>query len=126
MMNNDFTESGLKVEGAWENDRNTNSKDLFKDIIREAFDVEDTIIGHHLLYVVEDKRPDGFTYQVVQEIPSADALIFDTGVAKKIWGNSWKEKVRRLAVEPCDTRDALLAEMYYNRTTCGPKGGTNA
>lgn len=111
----DFTLSGMKVEGSWENDRNTQNRDLFKAILREAFDIEDTIIGHHLLYVTEDKQPDGFVYQVVQEIPSADCLIFDTIVAKKIWGNGWKDKLRRLAVEPVESRDKLLAEMYHGR-----------
>jgi len=113
--NNDFTPSGLKVEGPYENDRNGKNKDLFKAIIREAYGVQDVICGHHFVYEVNDKRADGFTYQVVQEIPSADALIFDHDVAKKIWGSSWRQILSRLVLEPVETRDQLLGELYRAR-----------
>ncbi len=112
----DYTPTGLRQEGAFENDRNADARDLFKSIIREVFNVSDVIIAHHLVYVAEEKRADGFAYQVVEEIPSADALIFDHGVARKLWGNGWQDALVRLAMEPCDTRDALLAKMYYGRT----------
>lgn len=111
----DFTPTGLCIEGAYENDRNADSRDLFKAIICEAFDVTDVIIAHHLTYVAVDHR-DGFDYQVVEEIPSADALIFDHGVAKKIWGEDrYKDILTRLALEPVATRDDLLAKLYYGR-----------
>lgn len=112
----DFTPSGVKIEGAYENDRNAESNQLFKDIIREAFGVTDVIIGHHLVYEKVDKRADGFSYQVIEEIPSADALIFDHEVAKKLWGvERWASTLAKLAMEPCATRDKKLAELYYNR-----------
>lgn len=112
----DFTPTGLKIEGSWENDRNAESAQLFKDIIREAFGVTDVIIAHHLVYVREERRDDGFAYQIVEEIPSADALIFDHEVAKKIWGSIYLGILQELAYEPCATRDALLAKLYYHRT----------
>jgi uncharacterized membrane protein len=111
----DCTPTGLKLEGPYENDRNAENSNLYKAIIREAFGVTDVICGHHLVYEVEDKRADGFTYQIIEEIPSADALIFDHGVAKKLWGDNWQAHLTKLALEPTETRDKLLGELYYGR-----------
>lgn len=111
----DFTPTGLKLEGPYENDRNGENSTLYKAIIREAFGVTDVICGHHLVYEVEDKRADGFTYQIIEEIPSADTLIFDHNVAKKIWGNAWQDNLVKLALEPCATRDKLLGQLWEAR-----------
>lgn len=110
----DFTPAGTKIEGQYENDRNAENSELFKDIIREAFNVKDVIIAHHLVYVTAEKR-DGFEYQIVEEIPSADALIFDHGIAEKIWGSKYQQILIKLALEPAETRDTLLHNLYYNR-----------
>lgn len=115
---NDFTPGGLKLEGAYENDRNSDCRDCFKDTIREAFGVQDVIIAHHLTYVRVEKR-DGFDYQVVEEIPSADALIFDHEIAQRLWGASWQHCLTLLALEPVETRDELFARMYYAREDKG-------
>lgn len=115
----DFTPTGIKIEGQYENDRNVENNTLYKAIIREAYGVTDVICGHHLVYQLEEKRPDGFTYQLIEEIPSADALIFDHGVAKKIWGDRWKDVLVRLALEPVETRDKLLADLYSSRSFKG-------
>lgn len=114
----DFTPSGIKLEGPYENDRNGENADLYKALIREAYGVTDVICGHHLVYQVEDKRSDGFTYTFVEEIPSADTMIFDHKVAQKIWPTCWKAVLVKLALEPIETRDALLGTLYYGR----PKG----
>lgn len=114
MMNDDFTPGGLKIEGAYENDRNAANADLYKDIIRECYGVQDVIIAHHLVYVAEEKR-DGFTYQIVEEVPSADTLIFDHDIARRIWGDGFKDALVKLALEPVETRDKLLGELYRNR-----------
>lgn len=111
----DYTPTGLRIEGQYENDRNAESRDLFKAIIREAYGVCDVIIAHHLVYETEETRKDGFKYQIVEEIPSADALIFDHVVAAKIWGPNFLTTLIKLAMEPCATRDKLLGQLYYNR-----------
>ncbi len=115
VLNQHLTPTGIRIEGPFENDRNTVWADLFKAIIRECFGVCDVIIGHHVVYQVAEHRPDGFVYQLVQEIPSADALIFNHDVARKLWGDAWEEILRVLACEPVVTRDALLAKFYYGR-----------
>jgi hypothetical protein len=112
----DFTPTGIKIEGQYENDRNLENNELYKAIIREAYGVRDVICGHHLVYQLEEKRADGFTYQLIEEIPSADALIFDHDVAKKIWGPGYESVLVKLALEPVETRDKLLGELYRGRT----------
>lgn len=77
--------------------------------------MNDVIIAHHLVYVVEDHR-DGFAYQIVEEIPSADALIFNHAIAKKLWGITWRDVLTTLAMEPEVSRDALLRRMYHARS----------
>lgn len=116
MRSADYTETGLRLEGAFENDRNGEASDCFKAVIREAYGVQDVICAHHLVYVKEETRHDGFKYQIVEEIPSADALIFDHEVARKIWGASWDRMLTRFALEPTETRDALFARCYQERT----------
>jgi hypothetical protein len=111
----DFTPTGLKIEGAYENDRNGENSDLFKAIIREVYGVKDVLCGHHLVYAVEEKRPDGFTYQLIEEIPSADTLIFDHDCAKKLWGSAWQKNLTLLALQPPETRDQLLKILYEAR-----------
>lgn len=111
----DFDPSGLRIEGMFENDRNAQSEQLFKDVIREAFGVKDVIIAHHLVYVIEEKRADGFIYTTVEEIPSADALIFDCDIGHKIFGGQWTANLQKLACEPVATRDRLYGELYYGR-----------
>ena len=116
-LTKDFTSTGLKLEGPYENDRNTVYSELYKAIIREAYGVKDVICAHHLVYVVVERGADGFEYQRVQEVPSADTLIFDHDVAKKIWGEArYKRVLCCLAFQTTENRDAVLAELYYNRS----------
>lgn len=110
----DFTPVGTRIESSYENDRNADSSDLLKAIIREVYGVKDVIIAHHLVYVTSEVR-DGFNYTIVEEVPSVDSLIFDHEVAEKLWGQDYREKLTQLALEPIGTRDALLAKLYYDR-----------
>ena len=114
LTSKDFTPTGVKIEGAYENDRNAENSALYKAIIREAYGVQDVIIAHHLVYVKVEMR-DGFEYQIVEEVPSADTLIFDHDVAAKIWGPGFGKILVKLALEPIATRDALLAKLYGAR-----------
>lgn len=110
----DFTPTGLKLEGKYENDRNADSSKLFRDILAEVFGATQSIIAHHLTYVTEDMQ-DGFAIQTVQEIPGADTLIFDHDIAQALWGASWRDNLTELALTPVATRDAVLARLYYGR-----------
>jgi len=112
------TPSGMKRRGAYENARNNQNSDLFKDMIRQAFGVDDVICAHHLTYVDVDHH-DGFDYQIVQEIASADTLIFDHEAAQIIWGDHWKDILCQLAMRPTKERDELLAKLYQAKTLEG-------
>lgn len=114
--NADFTPTGLKVEGQYENDRNAKNRDLFAAMIKEAYGADQVIIAHHLVYVAVDKRNDGFEYQIVEEIPSADTLIFDVVAAEKIWGERWRVILPQLSVMSTEDRDKYVKHLYYNRT----------
>jgi len=108
------TPKGLRIEGTCENERNLANSDLYKDIVREAFGVKDVICGHHIIYTSDEMR-DGYNYTIVQEMPSADAMMFNHDVARKLWGDRYKTVLSQLACEPIETRDKLLAELYYGR-----------
>jgi hypothetical protein len=117
-MSEDFTPTGLKIEGTYENSRNTKNRALFADMIKEAYDTDQVIVAHHLVYVAIEKRwEDGkeFEYQIVEEIPSADTLIFDHDAAMKIWGRNWRDVLYQLAMLPVDERDQRLHDLYYSR-----------
>jgi hypothetical protein len=110
-----FTPTGIKLEGPYENTRNTLHADLYKAIIREVYGVTDVIIAHHIVFVREDHRSDGFAYQIVIEVPSADTLIFDHDVACKLWPRTWQDKLPMLALAPIEKRDALLRAYCEQR-----------
>lgn len=119
LQDKDFTPTGLKIEGAWENDRNQNKRDLFKAIIREVYGAQDVIVAHHLAYVAQEERvEDGrqYHYEQVEEIPSADTLIFDHDAARKLWGEAhYLNVLARLAMEPVACRDDVLEQLYKQR-----------
>lgn len=122
MKEKDYTPGGIRIEGTYENDRNADSSELLKAIIREVFGVKDVIIAHHLVYVRVEQR-DGFDYQVVEEIPAMDTLIFDHEIAKRLWGEPWRDILVRLAMEPCDSRDKLLCELFHARASVLERAG---
>jgi hypothetical protein len=111
---NNHTPTGIRIVGSYENERNAEASNLIKDILREVFQCGDVIVAHHLVYIVTEHR-DGFEYQIVEEIPAVDTLIFEHRIAKKLWGDQWQDVLIQLALEPVATRDRLLAKLYYGR-----------
>lgn len=115
-----YTQHGIVKRGAFENLRNEHSSDLFKDLIRRCFGQGDVIVAHHIAYI-EKYHHGGFDYQMVQEIASADTLIFDHEAAKTLWGDHWKTVLQRLAITPVPERDKLLARFYQAKQFEGDK-----
>jgi hypothetical protein len=111
----DFSPTGIKYVGQYENDRNAVHSAMYKAMIKEAYGVSDCIIGHHMVYMREEKDAKGFEIQIVEEIPSADALLFDHCIMQKLFGDSFREVIAKLAQEPAETRDEICALHYYNR-----------
>lgn len=106
----DYSNKGTKLEGNWENDRNARNRELFTQMIHEAFNTNQTIIAHHLVYSIQED--DNF---LVEEIPSADTLIFDHDVMKKLFPNNWREVLTSLALTPAELRDEMLKDYYHRR-----------
>lgn len=118
-----FTPCGLKLEGGFENKRNQLNADLFKWIIRKCYGVGDVIIGHHIVYVATEKRKDEATgnwhdYTIVEEIPSADALIFNHKVARHLFGDRFKDRLAYLATLDTVERDAYLWQCCVQAGMC--------
>ena len=98
-------DSWLEVENA----RNVKNFGLFEAMIREAFDgVKLVVCGHHLMFMREGEK-------MPYEVASADTLMFDHRVAKKIWCGAYKEVLALLAAEPVETRDQLLRKLFEER-----------
>lgn len=97
--------------GSYENNRNAENRNLYSAILKAVFGQEDdTLIAHHLCFSVQD----GDVFKV-EEIPSADTMIFDHVVAKHLWPNTWEANLTTLALTPVEQRDAKLKEMFDAR-----------
>lgn len=94
-----------------ENKRNTDNEGLFRDMLQLAYpDTNLVVSGHHIFH-----RRDASAQH--EEIPSADALIFDHTIAKAIWGEAaYMGALTLLAVTPAEDRDALLQHLFITRT----------
>lgn len=93
----------------FENSRNTANEKLFAAMVRIAYpDANLVVAGHHIFY-----RRDGS--DAAEEIPSADALMFDHFIAQRVWKDNWRSVLTQLALEPVATRDALLTKLFEAR-----------
>jgi hypothetical protein len=94
-----------------ETKRNTDNAKLFEAILREVYpDITFVAAGHHVMFMREGQPLPG-------EVASADTLIFDHAIAKKIWGDTYKQILSALALVPAEGRDAALHMFYYGRPT---------
>lgn len=91
-----------------ENSRNQINAALYERVLREALpDANLVVAGAHHIFV----RSNG----TVDEIPSADTLIFDHVIAYRIWGEGFREVLAQLASTPVPARDMLLEELLNSR-----------
>jgi hypothetical protein len=91
------------------NVRNVGHSKLLEAIIREGLgDLSNIATGHHIMYWEAGK-------DLPNEFPSADCVIFDHPIAKRVWGEHWQDVLTRLALEPAETREQLLLELYQRR-----------
>lgn len=92
-----------------ESRRHTDNIDLFEAMIREVYDdVTMIVAGHHIMFMRQGQK-------LPTEIPSADALIFDHAVARGLWKDDHRAVLTKLALEPTETRDALLRQLFNDR-----------
>lgn len=92
----------------YENERNRRGHRLFTDMLKEAFGADSTtLIAHHVCF--------GESADKINEIPSADTLIFDHAVMSKLFGDNTVYVLKELAAIPAEERDAVLGEFYYRQ-----------
>lgn len=94
-----------------EQERNKRAAELFTKIVKRAFGDCEVLIGHHIGF-----EPD-HDFQREDEIPSADSLIFDHGIMQAVFGDYYKTALISLALEPTETRDQLLAQLFREYVT---------
>jgi hypothetical protein len=94
----------------YENHRNTVHAQLYTDVINTAFGPQDVIVGHHLTFEQHGN------IKTENEVPSADTLLFDTEVARRVFGDAdWRNVLQRLAITGCEHREAYYAHEFYTR-----------
>lgn len=126
MQSKHHTEGGTRLYQPYENDRNVNMDGMIQDIIREVFGANKCIVGHHIVFQIEERvysqqTGQHHTHYTTQELPCADGLIFDHFIARKIWRDDWQANLTHLALVPVETRDALMRRLYYGRNCTEPK-----
>jgi len=100
--------------------RITDNIDLFEAMLREAFpDITMEVGGHHIMFMREGKSLSG-------EIASADTLIFDHGIAGKIWGPRYREFLSLLAIKEPLERDQALRRIYFDKDDPRCRGTSGA
>lgn len=96
--------------------RNKAHGELFAAIMRIAFGKEDDVsIGHHLSF-----QPHG-DISSLNEVPSADTLIFDHNVMRAVFGDNAIPVMQRICALPADKRDDELQRLFDTRETLDGK-----
>lgn len=88
----------------YENARNRAGAETFEQMLKLAFGDCQVMVGHH---IGMEFRGD---LQTENEIPSADTLIFDHDIMKRVFGAGAIALMQRLAAIPCHEREPALAE----------------
>lgn len=94
---------------SYENHRNAAHAQLYADIVCQAFGHKDVIVGHHVTF---EQHGD---IKTENEVPSADTLLFDVDVARRVFGVGAEPILRMLATTPVEHRDATYAAHFYHR-----------
>lgn len=100
-----------------ENDRNTRRGALFIDLIKAAFGVDEVVmVGHHFVFEPTTAMQ-ALDLAKLNEIPSADTLMFDHDIMGDVFGNMAEFLMRQLASLPVTggQRDNLLAAALEKR-----------
>lgn len=106
-----FAEFRTEANGwlGFETKRNTENIDLFEAMIRESYeDVTMVVAGHHIMFMCAGQP-------APYEVASADTLIFNNDVAKRLWKERYQDVLMTLAKEPAASRDVLLRKLYFER-----------
>jgi hypothetical protein len=106
----------IKYYLGFENERNARNGDLFTNLIKIAFGSDEVVIpGHHFMFDTAADM-DRHDLSKVNEIPSADTLIFDHYVMTRVFGDKAVAVMADLACRPVDSRDDVL-RAYFSALT---------
>ena|SRR5215471_18013464 len=90
-----------------EGKRNRDNAMLYVTLITKAYGVQfEMFIGHHLAY---KSQHDAKT--TLDEIPSADTLLFDHEIMTAVFGQRAIPIMQMLAAKPCGEREQLLETL---------------
>ncbi len=93
-----------------ENDRNTHNGMIFIEIIKRAFRVDEVVmVGHHFVFEPQSAMKQLDLTQL-NEIPSADTMLFDHPIMIAVFGDEALPLMARLSQVGCEARDALVRE----------------
>lgn len=92
-----------------ENDRNVKSHAIFERLLKLAFGENEVVLtGHHFVIA-----PNGDITQGVNELPSADTIIFDHTIMSRVFGAGAINVMIACARKPVEERDTEL-EKWLN------------
>ncbi len=92
-----------------ENDRNVRHGQVFIDLLHRAFGPEEVImVGHHFVFEPKDSMQ-ALDLANLNEIPSADTLIFDHDIMGAVFGERAIPIMGQLAAVPAERREEILA-----------------
>lgn len=87
----------------YENDRNTQNAELFVTLLQHAMDPKEVVlVGHHFVCELNGDL------KTLNEIPSADTLLFDHEIMKAVFGDGFMEVMLDLARSPAANRQNVL------------------
>lgn len=99
----------------YENQRNKEHRELYQSLLAVAYPEEESpaLIAHHLTFSLPGTDPN--------EIPSADTLIFDHDIMRRVFGEEvlrGEPRYVRVMVDcakvDCTQRDNVLREWFRN------------
>lgn len=115
---NPITPSVALAQKAWisfEGKRNRTNAMLYAALITKAYGTEfEMFIGHHLAY-----KPQASAIVTLDEIPSADTLLFDHEIMRANFGPRYIEVMQQLVAQPCEERERLLERLLQSGMTGG-------
>jgi hypothetical protein len=100
-----------------ENDRNTHHGQLFVDLLKVAFGADEVVmVGHHFVFEPQGAMA-ALDLTKLNEIPSADTIIFDHDIMGAVFGPLALQVIRYLSQFPVSqgARDLALANCFALR-----------
>lgn len=93
-----------------ENDRNTRHGQVFIDLIKRAFGVDEVVmVGHHFVFEPQAAMT-ALDLTKLNEIPSADTMLFDHDIMTEVFGDKALGLMTTLAQHRAEERDEIVRQ----------------